>query len=53
MYLLAASSLRKGGWFDRAQQAVDRATSIDPEDNLALQEKKIIANMQKQLRSYI
>jgi len=53
MYLLAANSLRKGGWFDRAQQAVDRVTSIDPENNRALQEKKIIANRQQQLRSYI
>ncbi|MFP4168197.1 MAG: hypothetical protein ACLFSY_05030 [Desulfonatronovibrionaceae bacterium] len=50
MYLLAASSLRRGGWFVRAQEAVDRVIKTEPDNKQALQEKETIARMKEQLK---
>ncbi|MFO7816521.1 MAG: hypothetical protein ACQES5_00275 [Thermodesulfobacteriota bacterium] len=53
MYLLAASSLRKGGWLERAEEAAQKSANINPRNKLLLQEKKIIANMKKQFGTHI
>lgn len=42
MYVLAAQSLRLGGWVEEAAQAAEHAFRMNPEDKLVLQEKKII-----------
>ncbi len=44
MYILAARSLRLGGWVDEAQAAVEKAHGINPKSKIVLQEKKIIDN---------
>lgn len=44
MHILAAQSLRLGGWVDEAQEAVETAYSINPKSKIVLQEKKIIDN---------
>lgn len=47
LYLLAAQSLREGGWLRRAQDAADKALDLNPEQEAIRQEKKIIANLLK------
>lgn len=44
MYILAAQSLRLGGWVAEAAQAVERASAINGNDRMVLQEKKILHN---------
>lgn len=44
MYILAAQSLRLGGWVAEASQAVQSAFAINATDRLVLQEKKILDN---------
>ena len=44
MYILAAQSLRLGGWVAEASQAVQSAFAINSTDRLVLQEKKILEN---------
>jgi hypothetical protein len=44
MFILAAQSLRLGGWVESAQEAVLEACRINPESRIVLQEKKIIDN---------
>ena len=44
MYILAAQSLRLGGWVAEAAQAVERASAINANDRLVLQEIKILHN---------
>ncbi|MBU1610757.1 MAG: hypothetical protein KKC99_02820 [Proteobacteria bacterium] len=44
MFILAAQSLRLGGWVDEAQAAVKAAYDLNPESKIVLQEKKIIDN---------
>ena len=46
MYVLAARSLRQGGWIKKAVQAVETALKINPGNTLALQEREIIASIQ-------
>jgi hypothetical protein len=45
LYLLAAQSLREGGWLYRAQSAVDRGLELNPQREAIEHEKKIIANL--------
>lgn len=45
MYILAAKSLRQGGWLQKAEQAIETALKINSGNKLALQEKEIIASM--------
>jgi hypothetical protein len=51
MYVLAAQSLRLGGWVDEAGQAVQTAVTINPSDRLVLQEKKILDNWTQRMAS--
>jgi hypothetical protein len=44
MFVLAAQSLRLGGWVDEAALAVQGALAINPADRVVLQEKKILDN---------
>ncbi len=44
MFVLAAQSLRLGGWVDEAALAVQGALAINPNERLVLQEKKILDN---------
>ncbi|MBU1228857.1 MAG: hypothetical protein KKA55_12675 [Proteobacteria bacterium] len=44
MYVLAAQSLRLGGWVVEASQAVQSAFAINSTDRLVLQEKKVLEN---------
>jgi hypothetical protein len=49
MYILAAQSLRLGGWVDDAALAVQAALGINPTDRLVLQEKKILDNWSQRM----
>lgn len=51
MYLLAAQSLRLGGWSEEAQASVQEAYRINPESKIVLQEKKIIDNWLARIQS--
>jgi hypothetical protein len=42
MFILAAQSLRSGGWIDKAQRALGEAEKINPTHKLLLQEKYIL-----------
>ena len=42
LYLLAARSLRSGGWLHEARQAISKAHEISPENKLVLQEIQLI-----------
>ncbi|MBT8763465.1 hypothetical protein KFV02_05915 [Desulfohalobiaceae bacterium Ax17] len=44
MYILAAQSLRLGGWIDEARQAIKQAHQMAPNNKLVLQEMKLIDN---------
>mgnify|MGYP000872175827 CR=1 FL=1 len=50
MYVLAAQSLRQGGWMDEAARAVDLAQEVNPKSERALQEKGVLDNWRKMLR---
>lgn len=50
MYVLAAQSLRQGGWMDEASRAVDLAQEANPKSERALQEKGVLDNWRKMLR---
>lgn len=49
MYVLAAQSLRLGGWVDEAALAVQGALGVNPSDRQVLQEKKILDNWAKRM----
>ncbi len=49
MYILAAQSLRLGGWLDEASLAVQGALGITPSDKMVLQEKKILDNWRQRM----
>jgi len=49
MFILAAQSLRLGGWVAEAAQAVQAASSINATDRLVLQEKKILDNWSERM----
>jgi len=49
LYLLAAQSLRKGGWFQQAEQAITLGLQINPQHKECLQEAKIIASRLKKV----
>jgi hypothetical protein len=51
MYVLAAQSLRLGGWVSEATQAVQAACDINPADRLVIQEKKILDNWRERMTS--
>ncbi|MBN2141661.1 MAG: hypothetical protein PHV85_04200 [Desulfovibrionaceae bacterium] len=51
MHVLASRSLRLGGWMKEAGEAVSKALKICPEYELALQEKKIIDNWSKRIKT--
>ena len=48
LWILAASSLRVGGWLDEARRAMDEALSLNPESKAALHEYE---NLQTQIRN--
>lgn len=50
LYVLAAQSLRQGGWMEEAARAVDMAQEINPRSERALQEKGVLDNWRKMLR---
>ena len=49
MFVLAAQSLRLGGWVDEAALAVQGALNISATDRLVLQEKKILDNWSQRM----
>ena len=51
LYILAAKSLRAGGWLTEARQAIHSALKIAPENKLALQEMQLIDSRYKNIRS--
>lgn len=51
MYILAAQSLRLGGWVAEAAQAVEGAFAINATDRMVLQEKKILDNWAQRMGS--
>jgi hypothetical protein len=51
LYILAARSLRSGGWLDEARQAISKARKISPENKLVLQEMQLIDSRYKNIRS--
>ncbi|WP_457571572.1 hypothetical protein [Desulfovulcanus sp.] len=50
LYILAAQSLRSGGWLDEAREAINKAREIAPENKLILQEMQLIDNNFKNIR---
>jgi len=42
MYILAARSLRQGGWMNDAQKALEAAVELKPGSQIVLQEKKVV-----------
>mgnify|MGYP000220399612 CR=1 FL=1 len=44
LYLFAAQSFRQGGWWQKAQDALQEAININPDNTEVLHEKKLIAN---------
>jgi hypothetical protein len=51
MFILAAQSLRLGGWVEEAAQAVDQALKQNPASKIVLQEKKIIDNWADRMKA--
>jgi len=51
MYFLAAKSLRKGGWLEEAQKAVEEGLKISPQHKVGLQEAKNVAIELRRLKS--
>lgn len=51
MYILASQSLRLGGWMEEAAEAVEQALEQKPASKLVLQEKKIIDNWAKRIKT--
>jgi len=51
MFVLAAQSLRLGGWVDEAALAVQSAIAINSTDRMVLQEKKILDNWAQRMVS--
>ncbi len=49
MYLQAAANLRNGGWLDRAEKALEKASSHNPQSNGVLHERELIANLRQEL----
>lgn len=45
MYVLAAKSLREGGWFKEADQAAEAARSMNPNSEGALREKRLLVEV--------
>ncbi|MBF0480222.1 MAG: hypothetical protein HQK81_03125 [Desulfovibrionaceae bacterium] len=50
MLVMAARSLRQGGWMRHASQAVDEALALSPDSALALAEKEILGTWRKGLK---
>ncbi|EPR43993.1 hypothetical protein dsx2_1921 [Desulfovibrio sp. X2] len=50
MYLLAAQSLRRGGWMEKAAEALGRAGTGGEENDLVLQEREIVDTWIKRLK---
>jgi hypothetical protein len=51
MYVLASQSLRMGGWMEEAAQALEQAGEQNPNSKIVLQEKKIIDNWSKRIKT--
>ena len=51
MYVLASQSLRFGGWVDEAAEAVEWALKKNPSSKIVLQEKKIIDNWARRIKT--
>ena len=51
MYVLAAQSLRQGGWLQEAGAAVEDALRLEPGSPRVLQEREIVDSWRKRLKS--
>lgn len=51
MFTLASQSLRLGGWMEQAVEAMDRALDVNPSSKIVLQEKKIIDNWVRRMKT--
>ena len=51
MLILASQSLRLGGWMDEAAEAVNKAIEQNPTSKIVLQEKKIIDNWARRIKT--
>lgn len=51
MYVLAAQSLRQGGWLQEAETAIEDALRLEPGSPRVLQEREIVDSWRKRLKS--
>jgi len=51
MYALASQSLRMGGWMDEAAEALNKGLEINPTSKIVLQEKNIIDNWNRRMKT--
>ncbi|MGL1860997.1 MAG: hypothetical protein OCC46_00575 [Pseudodesulfovibrio sp.] len=51
MFILASQSLRLGGWMEEASEALGKALEKNPTSKIVLQEKKIIDNWQRRIKT--
>jgi len=51
MFVLASQSLRLGGWMEEAAEAVEKGLEKNPTSKIVLQEKKIIDNWARRIKT--